>query len=105
MAKANRQGLVARKRGMTQVFRDDGTAVAVTVLEAGPCTVVQVKAPATDGYSALQLGFEPKKKNVGKPMTGHFKKAGVSPLRVLRELRLESVEGYQVGQTLSVDLF
>ena len=59
MAKVIRQGLVARKRGMTQVFRDDGTAVAVTVLEAGPCTVVQVKAPATDGYSALQLGFEP----------------------------------------------
>jgi large subunit ribosomal protein L3 len=105
MAKAMKQGLIARKRGMTQVFADDGNIVPVTVLEAGPCTVVQVKTRATDGYDALQLGFEPKRKKVRKPMAGHFKKAGVGAVRVLREVRLESVDGYQVGQSLTVDLF
>lgn len=105
MAKAMKQGLIARKRGMTQVFADDGNVVPVTVLEAGPCTVVQVKTRATDGYEALQLGFEPRRKKVRKPMAGHFKKAGVGAVRVLREVRLDSVEGYQVGQTLGVDLF
>jgi large subunit ribosomal protein L3 len=105
MAKAMKQGLIARKRGMTQVFGADGNSVPVTVLEAGPCTVVQVKTRASDGYDALQIGFEPKRKNVRKPMTGHFKKAGVGAMRILRELRLESVDGYQVGQTLTVDLF
>jgi len=105
MAKAMKQGLIARKRGMTQVFAADGNSVPVTVLEAGPCTVVQVKTRATDGYDALQLGFEPKRKKVQKPMAGHFKKAGVGAVRVLREVRLESVEGYQVGQSLTVDLF
>jgi large subunit ribosomal protein L3 len=105
MAKAIKQGLIARKRGMTQVFGDDGNSVPVTVLEAGPCTVVQVKTRASDGYDALQIGFEPKRKKVRKPMAGHFKKAGVGATRILRELRLESVEGYQVGQTLTVDLF
>jgi large subunit ribosomal protein L3 len=105
MAKGMKQGLIARKRGMTQVFADDGNSVPVTVLEAGPCTVVQVKSRATDGYDALQLGFEPKRKKVGKPMAGHFKKAGVGAVRVLREVRVESVDGYQVGQSLTVDLF
>jgi large subunit ribosomal protein L3 len=105
MAKAIKQGLIARKRGMTQVFGDDGNSVPVTVLEAGPCTVVQVKTRASDGYDALQIGFEPKRKNVRKPMAGHFKKAGVSAVGILREVRLESVDGYQVGQTLTVDLF
>ena len=105
MAKAMKQGLIARKRGMTQVFGAGGNATPVTVLEAGPCTVVQVKTRATDGYDALQLGFEPQRKNVTKPMAGHFKKANVAAARVVREVRLESVDGYQVGQTLAVDLF
>jgi large subunit ribosomal protein L3 len=105
MAKTMKQGLVARKRGMTQVFGAGGNVTPVTVLEAGPCTVVQVKTRATDGYDALQLGFEPQRKNVTKPMAGHFKKANVTAARVVREVRLESVEGYQVGQTLTVDLF
>jgi large subunit ribosomal protein L3 len=105
MAKAMKQGLVARKRGMTQIFGEAGQAIPVTVLEAGPCTVVQVKTRASDGYDALQLGFEEKRKNVSKPMVGHFKRAGVHATRVLREVRLESVEGYQVGQKLTVDLF
>jgi large subunit ribosomal protein L3 len=105
MAKAMKQGLVARKRGMTQVFGADGNATPVTVLEAGPCTVVQVKTRAADGYDALQIGFEPKRKGVPKPLLGHFKKANVGAQRILREVRLESVEGFQVGQTLTVELF
>lgn len=105
MGKALTLGLVARKRGMTQVFGSTGNAVPVTVLEAGPCTVVQVKTRASDGYEALQLGFEAKKKNVTKPMAGHFKRANVPAARVLQELRLKTTEGYQVGQTLTVELF
>jgi large subunit ribosomal protein L3 len=105
MGKAMTVGLVARKRGMTQVFADTGNAIPVTVLEAGPCTVVQVKTRASDGYEALQLGFEAKKKNVTRPMAGHFKRANVAATRVLRELRLKSTDGYQVGQILSVELF
>jgi large subunit ribosomal protein L3 len=105
MGKALTLGLLARKRGMTQVFGADGNVVPVTVLEAGPCTVVQLKTQAHDGYEAIQIGFEPRKKNVSKPMAGHFKKANVSPARVVREVRLKSTEGYQVGQTLTVDLF
>lgn len=105
MAKAMREGLVARKRGMTQVFGPDGNAIPVTVLEAGPCTVVQVKTRATDGYDALQLGFEPRTKKVPRPLAGHFKKRNVATHRVLREVRLESVDGYQPGQTLTVQLF
>ncbi len=105
MGKAMTLGLLARKRGMTQLFGDDGNVIPVTVLEAGPCTVVQVKTQASDGYEALQLGFEPKKKNVTKPMAGHFKKANVGAARVLQELRLKTTEGYQVGQTLAVDVF
>jgi large subunit ribosomal protein L3 len=105
MGKALTLGLLARKRGMTQVFADNGNAIPVTVLEAGPCSVVQVKSQASDGYEALQLGFEPKKKNVNRPMAGHFKKANVPATRAVREVRLKSVEGYQVGQTLTVDIF
>jgi large subunit ribosomal protein L3 len=105
MAKAMKQGLIARKRGMTQVFGEDGSATPVSVLEAGPCTVVQIKRRETDGYEALQLGFEPKRRNVTKPMAGHFKKAGVGTQRVLRECRLDSSAGYEVGQVLTVELF
>src|SRR3990172_4061161 len=105
MGKAMTLGLLARKRGMTQVFGNDGNVIPVTVLEAGPCTVVQVKSQASDGYEALQIGFEPKKKNVTKPMAGHFKKANIPASRVLREVRLKSTEGYQVGQALAADVF
>jgi large subunit ribosomal protein L3 len=105
MGKAMTLGLVARKRGMTQVFGDDGNSVPVTVLEAGPCTVVQVKTQASDGYEALQIGFEPKRKNVNKPMAGHFKKANVGATRTLREVRLKTTEGYQLGQAMTVDVF
>jgi large subunit ribosomal protein L3 len=105
MGKALTLGLIARKRGMTQIFGDDGNVIPITVLEAGPCTVVQLKTRAHDGYEALQIGFEPKKKNVTRPMAGHFKKATIEPLRVLREIRLKSTEGYQVGQSLTADVF
>ncbi|MBI2462447.1 MAG: 50S ribosomal protein L3 [Candidatus Rokubacteria bacterium] len=106
MAKARKEpGLIGRKRGMAQLFGADGDAVPATVIQAGPCTVVQVKTLATDGYEAVQLGFEERAKGATKPLAGHFKRAGLAPMRVLRELRLESSEGYQVGQRLAVDLF
>lgn len=105
MARVFTEGLIARKRGMTQVFGEDGAVIPVTVLEAGPCTVVQVKTRDRDGYEALQLGFEGTRKKLPRPLAGHFRKAGVPPTRVLREVRVESTQGYRVGQTLTVDLF
>jgi large subunit ribosomal protein L3 len=105
MAKATKQGLIARKRGMTQILGEDGIATPATVLEAGPCTVVQVKTRRTDGYEALQLGFETTRKKPTKPMAGHFKKGNVPAVRVLREFTVDTTDGYQVGQTLTVELF
>src|SRR5262245_63987539 len=105
---ARKEGLIGRKVGMTQVFGEDGNHVPVTVIQAGPCTVVGIRTQATHGYDALQLGFEPKKKNVSKPEAGHFKKVNVAPMRVQREIRLEKtekLEGYTVGQTLTVEMF
>ena len=106
---AMKEGLIGRKKGMTQVFGEDGNLIPVTVVEAGPCTVVGLRTRPTHGYDAIQLGFEPRKKNVNKAMAGLYKKAGVaSAMRVLREIRLqktEAVSAYQVGQTLTVDLF
>jgi large subunit ribosomal protein L3 len=107
---ARKEGLVGRKVGMTQVFAADGSHLPVTVIQAGPCTVMAVRTKAADGYDALQLGFEAKKKNVTKPMQGHFKKIGVGAVRVVRELRLdkaaaEKLGDYTVGQNLGVDIF
>jgi large subunit ribosomal protein L3 len=107
---AMREGLIGRKKGMTQVFGDDGNRIPVTVVEAGPCTVVGLRTKASHGYDALQLGFQPaKKKHMNKPTAGHYKKAGVATaMRVLREIRLqktENVAAYQVGQSLTVELF
>ncbi len=93
---------------MTQVFADDGNHVPVTVIEAGPCTVVEIRTTATHGYDALQLGFGAKKKGVSKPVAGHFKKANVAPTRELREVRLEKgemLQGYEVGGTVTAELF
>jgi len=91
---------------MTQIFGDDGNHVPVTVVQAGPCTIVGVRTKDTHGYDALQLGFEAAKKNVNKPRAGHFKKANVAPTRILREVRLDKVEKqYEVGQSLTVELF
>jgi large subunit ribosomal protein L3 len=106
---AMKEGLVGRKVGMTQVFGDDGNMIPVTVVQLGPCTVVGIRSTASHGYDALQIGFEPRKKNVTKAMAGVYRKAGVAtPMRVLREVRLqktEQLEGYQVGQSMTVDLF
>ena len=98
--------IIGRKIGMTQVFDENGNAVPVTVIKAGPCVVVQKKTPEVDGYSAVQLGFEeiPEKK-VNKPMMGHFKRAGVKPMRVLKEFRVENVDDYEVGQVIDVSIF
>jgi large subunit ribosomal protein L3 len=105
---AKKEGLIGRKVGMTQVFAEDGSHVPVTVIQAGPCTVVGIRKRDTHGYDALQLGFGTARKKLIKPLAGYYKKANVAPARVLREVRLEKtekVDGYQVGQTLTVDLF
>jgi len=100
-------GLIGRKVGMTQIFSERGDLVPVTVLQAGPCTVVQKRVRAKDGYDALQVGFEPltRKRGASKPAAGHFSKAGVAPQRLLREVRDMAPEEYEVGQELRADLF
>ena len=105
---ARKEGLIGRKVGMTQVFGDDGSHVPVTVIEAGPCTILEIRRTDSHGYDALQVGFGVKKKNVTKPAAGLFKKLGVAPMRVVREVRLEKTEklqGYEVGQSLTVEMF
>ncbi len=101
-------GILGIKLGMAQVFADDGTAVSCTVLQAGPCVIVQRRTKDKDGYDAVQLGLVEfiKPQRITKPMTGHFKKANVAPLRLLREVRLEdSVEETKVGDRVLVDGF
>ena len=96
------KGFLGKKLGMSQVFREDGIVVPVTVIEAGPCLVTQVKTAETDGYAAVQLGFgEVKKRN--KPLTGHYRKSRLC--RHLKEVKADNVDEFQVGQRLSVDLF
>src|SRR5437870_7059577 len=105
---ARKEGLIGRKIGMTQVFSDDGSHVPVTVIEAGPCTIIGIRTQESHGYDALQIGFGAKKKNVSKPAAGVFKKANVAPMRVVREVRLEKtdkLQGYQIGQALTVEMF
>ncbi len=100
------KAIIGRKVGMTQLFAEDGKIIPVTVIEAGPCPIVQVKTPERDGYSALKLGFiEAKEKALNKPDLGQFKKAGVKPCKVLREVRVESTEGYKPGDELKADVF
>ncbi|TMF90377.1 MAG: 50S ribosomal protein L3 [Chloroflexi bacterium] len=100
------KGLLARKIGMTQVFTEKGELLPVTVLEAGPCTVVGLRAIQKDGYGAVQLGFgEIKDKKLTKPAAGHFKKAGVAAHRHLKEIRLKGDGSFEVGQALKADLF
>ena len=105
-----KKAIVGKKVGMTQVFTPDGRLIPVTVIQAGPCPVVQKKTVETDGYEAVQVGFDeiPEnrvKKLVNKPEAGHFKKAGVAPCRKLREFRFEDAASYEVGQVIKCDVF
>lgn len=100
------KAILGKKLGMTQIFTENGLMVPVTVVEAGPCVVTQVKTQEKDGYSALQVGFDDKKaKLVNKPMKGHFDKAGVSYRRYVRELQLDNAKDYSVGGEIKADLF
>lgn len=101
-----KKAIIGKKLGMTQVFEENGILVPVTVIEAGPCTVVQKKTDETDGYNAIQVGFgNLKEKHANKPVQGHFKKAGVSLQKVLREFRLEDISSYEVGSEIKADVF
>jgi large subunit ribosomal protein L3 len=100
------KGLLGTKLGMTQIFDQNARAVPVTVIQAGPCTVTQVKSPERDGYAAVQLAFgDIRPKRVTKPRAGHFAKAGVEPRRHLVELRTDDAADYTLGQTLAADVF
>ncbi|HXK95051.1 MAG TPA: 50S ribosomal protein L3, partial [bacterium] len=100
------KSILGRKLRMTQMFTKDGKQIPLTAIAVGPCPIVQIKTPAKDGYAALQIGYgEAKAQNLTRPMAGHFANAGVKPLRVLREIRVESAEGFTVGQTLDSTLF
>ncbi len=98
-------GLIGKKLGMTRQFQEDGRSVPVTVIQAGPCVITQVKTEATDGYSAVQIGFGAKKpKNTPLPMQGHFRKAGTSPLRTVLEFRVDGDHSFKMGDTIGVDI-
>ena len=100
-----KKALLGKKLGMTQIFDKDGKVIPVTVIEAGPCTVVQIKTKDADGYEAVQWGFgEVKANKVTKPKAGHFKKANVEPKKHLREFRLEEIS-YNVGDEIKADIF
>ena len=105
-----KKAILGKKLGMTQIFAKDGRLIPVTVIEAGPCTVVQKKTAEKDGYEAIQVGFDPltenrAKKLLTKPEAGHLKKAGVAPVRTLKEFRLDDITSYEVGQDIKADIF
>ena len=100
------KAIIGRKAGMTQIFTPEGKVIPVTVIEAGPCPVVQIKTAEKDGYCALKLGFdEAKEKALTKPELGQFKKAGVKPCKVLKEFRLDDLSSYEVGKEIKADVF
>ena len=101
-----KKAIMAKKVGMTQIFTEKGTLIPVTVLEAGPCVVIQKKTIENDGYEAIQVGFtDAKEKHVSKPIKGHFDKAGVTAKKYLKEFRLEDTSAYEVGAELKADVF
>ena len=105
-----KKAIVGKKLGMTQIFLPDGRLVPVTVIQAGPCTVVQKKTLEKDGYEAVQFGFDKIPENrvaklVNKPDAGHFNKAGVAPTRALREFRFDDCSAYEIGQEIKADIF
>lgn len=100
------KGILGKKLGMTQVFTPEGLVVPVTVIQAGPCTVLQKKDSENDGYEAIQIGFADKKeKNANKPELGHAKKAGATPKRYVKEFRGVQISEYEVGQEIKADVF
>ena len=101
-----KKGIIGRKVGMTQIFDEKGNVIPVTVIEAGPCVVAQVKTVEKEGYNALQLGFgEVKTKHMNKPEMGHFAKSKIDNKKHLREFRLDSIEGVKVGDEIKADIF
>ena len=96
---------LGRKLGMTQVWSEDDQIIPVTVIEAGPCKVVQVKTEETDGYNAVQIGYGPAKNHVNKPLGGHYEKAGLEPMRHLREVRVSGDDVHEVGEEITVSAF
>ena len=100
------KGILGKKLGMTSVFSHDGRYLPVTVIEAGPCTITQIKTKSNDGYNALQLGFGEKKQiRVSKPLKGHFAKSGDKLFSVLREFKVENPEDFKLGQEIKIDIF
>ena len=101
-----KKAILGKKIGMTQVFTEDGLVVPVTVVEAGPCAVVQKKSMEKDGYKAVQIAFgKIREKNVNNPVKKHFEKAGVTPARYLREFRLEDMDAFEVGSEIKAEIF
>lgn len=101
-----KKAIIGKKIGMTQIFDEKGNVVPVTVVEAGPCTVVQKKTEGNDGYEAVQVGYgDVKIQRVSKPLAGHFKKADVAPKKVLKEFRLEDMTALEVGAVIKADVF
>ena len=99
-------GLIGQKLGMTQYFSGDGEAIPITVIEAGPCSVVQIKNKEKDGYNTLQLGFLPKKINkTNRPLTGHFKKGNTGAFYFLKEFKVDDTNTHQVGQEINLEIF
>ena len=101
-----KKAIMAKKIGMTQIFTEDGRLIPVTVLEAGPCSVVQKKTMENDGYEAIQVGFlDQREKLANKPKKGHFEKAGVSVKKYLKEFRLDDAANYEIGAEIKADIF
>ena len=101
-----KKAIIAKKVGMTQVFTEKGTLIPVTVLEAGPCVVIQKKTMENDGYEAIQVGYtDAKPKHVTKPMKGHFDKAGVTAKKYLKEFKLDDISAYETGAEIKADVF
>ncbi|NEQ79254.1 MAG: 50S ribosomal protein L3 [Moorea sp. SIO2I5] len=99
-------GILGTKLGMTQVFDDEGRAIPVTVVKAGPCTVTQIKTNQTDGYNAIQIGYDQvKPKAITKPEIGHLAKSSAPPLRHLREYRVDDTSNFELGQPVNTDMF
>lgn len=106
MSETEIKGILGKKLGMTQIFDEDNRVIPVTVVEAGPCVVTQIRTVETDGYNAIQIAYgeiDPRKTK--KPQAGHFKKAGVTPRRHVAEIRMDDISGYEVGQDVTVDIF